>query len=53
MNGKRVDECGWDHSRAPIDLPIFQYKISKIKLSINMINVTPAMESTKASLASW
>jgi hypothetical protein len=30
-----------------------QYKISKIKLSISMITVTPAMESTKASLASW
>jgi hypothetical protein len=30
-----------------------QYKISKIKLSISMIAVTPATESTKASLASW
>jgi hypothetical protein len=30
-----------------------QYKISKIKLSISMIAVTPAMESAKASLASW
>jgi hypothetical protein len=29
-----------------------QYKISKIKLSISMIAVTPAAESTKASLAS-
>jgi hypothetical protein len=28
-----------------------QYKISKIKLSISMIAVTPATESTKASLA--
>ena len=32
---------------------ISQYMISKIKLSISMITVTPAMESTKASLASW
>jgi len=30
-----------------------QYKISKIKRSISMIAVTPATESTKASLASW
>ena len=30
-----------------------QYKINKIKLSISMIAVTPATESTKASLASW
>ena len=30
-----------------------QYKISKTKLSISMIAVTPATESTKASLASW
>ena len=30
-----------------------QYKISKIKLSISMIAVTPATESTNASLASW
>jgi hypothetical protein len=30
-----------------------QYKISKIKLSISMIAVTPATASTKASLASW
>jgi len=29
-----------------------QYKISKIKFAISMIAVTPAMESTKASLAS-
>ena len=40
------------HSRAPFDLPISQYKISKIKLSISMINVTPAIEITNASLAS-
>jgi hypothetical protein len=30
-----------------------QYKISKTKLSISMIEVTPATESTNASLASW
>src|SRR6516225_6934371 len=30
-----------------------QYKISKIKLSISMIAVTPATESINASLASW
>jgi hypothetical protein len=30
-----------------------QYKINKIKLSISMIAITPATESTKASLASW
>jgi hypothetical protein len=30
-----------------------QYKISKIKLSISMIAVTPATARTKASLASW
>jgi len=30
-----------------------QYKISKIKLVASMIAVTPAMESIKASLASW
>jgi hypothetical protein len=30
-----------------------QYKISNIKLSISMIAVTPATESTNASLASW
>jgi hypothetical protein len=30
-----------------------QYKISKIKFAISMMAVTPAMESTKASLASW
>jgi hypothetical protein len=30
-----------------------QYKISKIKLSISMIAVTPATASTNASLASW
>jgi hypothetical protein len=29
-----------------------QYKISKTKLSISMMAVTPATESTKASLAS-
>jgi hypothetical protein len=29
------------------------YQISKIKLSISMIAVTPATESTNASLASW
>jgi len=34
-------------------LPSGQYKISKIKLSINMTAVTPATESTNASLASW
>ena len=32
---------------------VAQYKISKIKLSISMIAVTAARESTKASLASW
>ena len=30
-----------------------QYKISKTKLSISMIAVAPATETTKASLASW
>jgi hypothetical protein len=30
-----------------------QYKISKMKLSISMIAVTPAKESIKASRASW
>jgi len=30
-----------------------QCKISKIKLSNSMIAVTPAMESTNASFASW
>ena len=30
-----------------------QYKIIKIKFAISMIAVTPATESTKASLASW
>jgi hypothetical protein len=30
-----------------------QYKISKSKFAISIIAVTPAMESTKASLASW
>jgi hypothetical protein len=30
-----------------------QYKISKIKFSISMIAVTPATESTNASLVSW
>ena len=30
-----------------------QYKIIKIKSAISMIAVTPATESTKASLASW
>jgi hypothetical protein len=45
-----------EHSRVPSfvrDLPITQYKISKIKLSISMIAVTPAIESSKACLASW
>jgi hypothetical protein len=30
-----------------------QYKISKIKYAVSMIAVTPAMENTRASLASW
>jgi hypothetical protein len=30
-----------------------QYNINKIKLSISTIAVTPATESTKASLTSW
>src|SRR6516164_2532304 len=32
---------------------VAQYRIIKIKLSISMIAVTAATESTKASLASW
>src|SRR5262249_55010693 len=46
-----------DHSRASFYLAQClssqsnQYKVSKIRLSITMIAVTPAMESTKASLA--
>ena len=30
-----------------------QYKISKIKFAISVMAVTPATESTKASLAPW
>jgi hypothetical protein len=30
-----------------------QYKLINMKFTISMIALTPAMESTKASLASW
>ena len=30
-----------------------QYKISKTKLSISIIAITPATDSTNVSLASW
>jgi hypothetical protein len=48
-----------DHSRASFYLARFassqdaQIKISKNKLSISMIAVTPTMESNRASFAAW
>jgi hypothetical protein len=48
-------DCRWHH---PADglcclRKRFQYKISKSKFTISMMAVTPATESTNASLSSW
>jgi len=50
-NGGEVKAVGIVSPTALLFEQATQYKISKIKLSISTIAVTPATESTKASLA--
>jgi len=51
--GRRQSRQAWGPPTALLFEQVAQYKISKTKLSISMIAVTAATESTKASLASW